>query len=112
MLRLAENQRDRVLLLRAHYALGFSLALQGLSRLAHDHLERSIALYDSRKGATYGFVQDPGPTAMALLAHIVYKHGYPDQALRENSAGPRSGQKFVRPVYLGLGELTPFGVPS
>jgi class 3 adenylate cyclase/tetratricopeptide (TPR) repeat protein len=81
MLRLAETQRDPGLLLWAHYALGFTFASQGVLRLSRDHLERSIALYDPRKGGTYGFVQDPGPTAMALLALIVYDLGYPDQAL-------------------------------
>jgi tetratricopeptide (TPR) repeat protein len=81
MLRLAEIGRDRVLLLWGHYALGFTLASQGVLKSARDHLERSIALYDVRKGGSYGFVQDPGPTAMALLSHVVYSLGYPDQAL-------------------------------
>ena len=78
MLRLAEIQRDQVLLLWSHYSLGFSFASQGVLRLARVHLERSIALYDPGKGGTYGFVQDPGPTAMVLLAHVLYKLGYPD----------------------------------
>ena len=81
MLRLADTQRDQVLLLWAHYSLGFTFASQGVLKSARDHLEASIALYDPGKGGTYGFVQDPGPTAMVLLAHVLYKLGYPDQAL-------------------------------
>jgi tetratricopeptide (TPR) repeat protein len=81
MLRLAETQQDPVLLLWSHYALGFNFASQGILKSARDHLERSIALYEPRKGGSYGFVQDPGPTAMAMLAHKVYQLGYPDQAL-------------------------------
>jgi tetratricopeptide (TPR) repeat protein len=82
MLRLAEIRRDPVLLLWAHYALGFTLASQRVLKLARDHLQRSIALYDARRRGTYGFVQDPGATAMALLSHVVYRLGYPDQALK------------------------------
>jgi tetratricopeptide (TPR) repeat protein len=81
MLRLAETQQDPVLLLWAHYALGFAFASQGRLTSARDHLERSISLYDVRKGGSYGFVQDPGPTAIALLSHAVHRLGYPEQAL-------------------------------
>jgi tetratricopeptide (TPR) repeat protein len=82
MLRLAESRRDPVLLLWGHYALGFTLASQGLLKPARVHLEQSIGFYDTRKGGTYGFVQDPGPTALALLSHVVHALGYPDQALK------------------------------
>src|SRR5215472_8184769 len=44
LLRLAETQQDPVLLLWAHYALGFDLAWQGELKLARAHLEQSIAL--------------------------------------------------------------------
>jgi class 3 adenylate cyclase/tetratricopeptide (TPR) repeat protein len=80
MLRLAESRRDPVLTLWAHYAFGFNLAAHGRLKAARHHLERSIALYEPRRGGTYGFVQDPGPTAMAMLAHRICQLGYPDQA--------------------------------
>jgi tetratricopeptide (TPR) repeat protein len=93
MLRIADTRRDPALLLWAHYFLGFTLAWQGILKSARDHLERSIALYDPRRGGTYGSVQDPGPTAMALLSHVVHWLGYPEQALgkmREAVAGVRN----------------------
>jgi class 3 adenylate cyclase/tetratricopeptide (TPR) repeat protein len=83
MLRLAESRRDPVLRVWGHYALGFTLASQGLWKPARRHLEHSIAFYDARKGGTYGFVQDPGPSALALLSHVVHTLGYPDQALKK-----------------------------
>jgi hypothetical protein len=43
MLHLAETQGDQVMLLWAHYSLGFSFASQGVLKLARDHLQRSIA---------------------------------------------------------------------
>ncbi|MBV8772378.1 MAG: tetratricopeptide repeat protein [Deltaproteobacteria bacterium] len=87
MLHLAETQGNQVMLLWAHYSLGFSFASQGVLKLARDHLQRSIALYDPGKGGTYGFVQDPGPTAMLMLAHVIFKLGYPDQALERVRQG-------------------------
>ena len=52
MLRLAQSRRDPVLLVWGHYALGFTLASQGVWRSARNHLEQSIAFYDERKGGT------------------------------------------------------------
>jgi predicted ATPase len=72
MLRLAENQQNAMSLLWAHYALGLTLANQGEWNLAREHLARSIALYDQSRAGHYGFVQDPGPTAIALLAHVLH----------------------------------------
>jgi tetratricopeptide (TPR) repeat protein len=65
LLHLAESQQDPILLLWAHYALGFNLAWQGALKSARYHLERSLALYEPRRRGIYGFVQDPGPSAMA-----------------------------------------------
>ena len=110
MLRLAEAQRNPEMLLWAHYSLGFSLHFRGILKLARYHLERSLAFYDPRKGGTYGFVQDPGPTATMLLAHVLYKLGYPDQALertRQALAVARSlSHPFTTAWVLGfVGEL-------
>jgi tetratricopeptide (TPR) repeat protein len=81
MLRIAEAQRDPMLLLWGHYSLGFDFASLGIPESARHHLEQSIALYDPRRGGRYGYVQDPGPTGMALLANTIYQLGYADLAL-------------------------------
>jgi hypothetical protein len=52
-------------------------------RSARNHFEQSFAFYDERKGGAYGFVQDPGPTALAMLSHIVHFLGYPERALKK-----------------------------
>jgi tetratricopeptide (TPR) repeat protein len=110
MLRSAESRRDPVLLLWGHYALGFTLASQGLLKPARVHLEQSIGFYDTRKGGTYGFVQDPGPTALALLSHVVHALGYPDQALKRMQQAVTLARNLSHPFtiawVLGLaGEL-------
>jgi tetratricopeptide (TPR) repeat protein len=80
MLRLAESRRDPALLLWGHYALGFTLASQGVLKAARRHLGQSVTFYNARKGDTDGYVQNPGPTALALLSIVIYLLGYPDQA--------------------------------
>jgi class 3 adenylate cyclase/tetratricopeptide (TPR) repeat protein/ribosomal protein L40E len=102
MLRLAEKQRDTLLLLWAHYALGFNFAAQGKLKSARSHLERSIALYEPRRGGSYGFVQDPGPTALAMLAHKVYQLGYPDQALDRVRQAVTLARSLSHPYTLAM----------
>jgi tetratricopeptide (TPR) repeat protein len=102
MLRLAETQRDPVLLLWAHYALGFNFAWQGALKAARDHLERSIALYDPQRGGTYGFVQDPGPSAMVQLSHVVHSLGYPQQALGRMREALAQARNLSHPFTLAL----------
>jgi class 3 adenylate cyclase/tetratricopeptide (TPR) repeat protein len=102
MLRLAENRRDPVLLLWAHYALGFTLTSQGVLKMARGHLEQSIALYDVQKSGTYGFVQDPGPTALALLSHVVHSLGYPQRALERMREAVAQARNLSHPYTLAL----------
>jgi class 3 adenylate cyclase/tetratricopeptide (TPR) repeat protein len=102
ILHLADTQQDAVLLLWAHYALGFSLAWQGALKSARDHLERSVALYDPRRGGLYGFVQDPGPTAMAQLSHVVHSLGYPQRALERMREAVAEARNLSHPYTLAL----------
>ena len=100
LLRLAETQQDPVLLLWAHYALGFDLAWQGALKLARAHLERSIALYDPRRAGMYGFVHDPGPPAMVQLSHVVHSLGYPQQALERMREAVAQARNLSHPFTL------------
>jgi tetratricopeptide (TPR) repeat protein len=99
MLRLAETLPDPASLW-AHYVLGFTLASQGNLRLAHEHLQQCIALYDVSKGGTYGYVQDPGPTAMAMLSEVVYLLGYPDQAMKRMQEALSVARSLSHPYTL------------
>jgi class 3 adenylate cyclase/tetratricopeptide (TPR) repeat protein len=100
MLRLAQMQHDPRLLLWAHYALGFNLLHAGKLALARDHLEQSVALYDRQRGGTHGFVQDPGPTALALLAHVLCSLGYLDQAMRRSREALALARDLAHPFTL------------
>jgi tetratricopeptide (TPR) repeat protein len=100
MLRLAETWRDRSSLLWAHYFLGFTLASQGKLRIARDHLQQCIALYDPNKGGSYRYVQEPGPTAMAMLSRVVYQLGYPDEARKKVQEALSLARTLSRPYSL------------
>ncbi|MBV8356386.1 MAG: AAA family ATPase [Deltaproteobacteria bacterium] len=100
MLRLAKTQQDAVLLLWAHYAMGLTLASQGALNLSRDHLVRSIALYDQRRGGTYRFVQDPGPTALARLSHVLHSLGYPEQASGKMREAVAQARNLAHPFTL------------
>jgi tetratricopeptide (TPR) repeat protein len=100
MLRLAQTRRDSALLLWAHYALGFTFASLGKLKLARDHLQQSITLYDPTQAGNYGFVQDPGPTAMAMLSQVLYGLGYPDQALSQVDRAVARARSLSHPFTL------------
>jgi tetratricopeptide (TPR) repeat protein len=100
MLHLAEGRGDPMLLLWGHYGLGFNLVSQGVLRAARQQLEKSIAFYDARKGGNYGFVQDPGPTALAKLSHVVHSLGCPDQALKKMQQAEAMARNLSHPFTL------------
>jgi len=100
MLRLAERQQDPVLLLWGHYVVGFTLASQGALKRARSHLEQSLAFYGPRKGGTYGYVQDPGPTALALLSQVVHSLGYPEQAWERMRQAVATARNLSHPFTL------------
>ena len=100
LIHLAEMTRDQEALLWTHYAMGFTLAAAGKLKAAREHLERSIAFYDTRRAGTYGYVQDPGPTAAALLSHVIHSLGYPEQALRKMRYALAQARSISHPFTL------------
>jgi adenylate cyclase len=101
MLRSAERSDNRIMLLWAHYTMGFELSEQGENLLARDHLEQCIALYDRKQSGHYGFIQDPGPTALLHLAEVVERLGYPDLALQRALEGLEWARALAHPYTLG-----------
>jgi len=100
MLRLAETISDSRLLLWSHYSIGFNLQAQGDLQSARLHLEQSIALYEPQRSGSYGYVQNPGPTALGMLAHVLYTLGYPDQALKCDERALTMARGLAHPYTL------------
>ena len=110
MLRLAETMSDSRLLLWAHYSMGFNLHAQGHPQSARLHLEQSIALYESQRSWSYGFVQNPGATALGTLAQALHTLGYPDKALNSGERALTMARGLAHPYTLAwvlrsLGDL-------
>jgi predicted ATPase len=86
LLRLAQNIRDRALLLDAYFALGQTWFWLGEIAPARAHLEQGPALYDLQQHRSYVFhaPQDPGVACLSYAALALWALGYPDQALRKS----------------------------
>ena len=57
-------------------------------------------VYDRKQAGSYGFVQDPGPTALVSLAHTVCSLGYPDLALKHTFEALELARKISQPFTL------------
>ncbi len=83
----AVKTQDPVLLLVGHRALGVSLTHLGETTRAKPHLEQSVALYKPELHRSLVFQAggiDVKVHSLTSLAHILWLHGYPDQALERS----------------------------
>ena len=80
----AENAHDPTYNVLAYQALGFTSFAQGKLVAAHAELERSIAMCNDTKAATYLDLsaQDPRVHVRVYDGMVLWLLGYPDQALR------------------------------
>jgi predicted ATPase len=99
LLALAQDLQDPAHLLLAHRVLGHTLFFPGGLAQARAHLERGMALYDSRRHrslvALYG--QDPGVVCHLWAALTLWMQGYPDQALREKEEAFTLARELAHP---------------
>jgi class 3 adenylate cyclase/tetratricopeptide (TPR) repeat protein len=100
MLRLAESVQEPLLLLWAHYCLAHTFSMLGKLELVRAHMEQCLARYDFTQSRRYGYVQDPGATGLALLAHTLHSLGYPEQALRESLKALGHARRLADPYTL------------
>ncbi len=88
-MQIAEDVQDTVLLQETHQVLGANLFFMGNPKLAHEHLEQSIALYDPQRceGRKYILGVDPGVMSLTRAACSLWMLGYPQRAIdRVNEA--------------------------
>src|SRR5215469_12855317 len=100
MLRLAELRNDSANLLWAHYAIGIVLSDRGENKAASEQLELCIALYDRTRAGHYGYIQDPGPTALLLSAIVLHRLGSLDVALKRTKDGLALARELAHPYTL------------
>jgi class 3 adenylate cyclase/tetratricopeptide (TPR) repeat protein len=103
LLHLAQNIPNPALLLRAHSALGTTLASLGRFTLAQEHLEQGIALYHAKQRRPHAaFLHDHGVICLCNLAWVLWFLGYPDQALKRTDEAVTLAQNLSHPYSLAF----------
>ena len=81
IMRLAENQNDRMALVGAHLRLGVLLVYEGQLRAARAHLDQVLALHEIEGTLAAVYSEDPASGSRAFLGLALWMLGFPAQAL-------------------------------
>ena len=102
LLEFAERRGDRVLLVTAHRALGYTLYDQGEFSNACAQFEKAMAIYTSQlhsEAGRYGGT-DPGVGCLCFDAMALWYRGYPDRALQQVNEAIRLARQLSHPLSL------------
>jgi TOMM system kinase/cyclase fusion protein len=104
LLSLAHGLHDPANLVEAHRVLGTVLWNRGELPLAHQHLERGIALYEPHQHRTLAFRYgaDPGVVCRFYAAVVLWSRGYPQQARRRMEESLTLAQELSHPHSLAF----------
>jgi predicted ATPase/class 3 adenylate cyclase len=104
LLTLAQRHDDPALRLQGHRALGDSLFWRGQLVAARAHLEQGIALYDSQQHRAHALLygQDPGIGCRVYAALVLWRLGYPAQALQRVHKALTLARELAHPFSLAL----------
>jgi predicted ATPase len=104
LLSLAQSLHDPASLVEAHRVLGTVLWNRGELPLAHEHLERGIALYEPHQHRTLAFRYgaDPGVVCRFYAAVVLWSRGYPQQARRRMEESLTLAQELSHPHSLAF----------
>ncbi|HEV8713986.1 MAG TPA: AAA family ATPase, partial [Candidatus Binatia bacterium] len=102
LLTLARRMQNLALLEVAHHGLGGTLSRLGELIPAREHLEQSIAFYDSRKHRLQAspYTAQYEVFSLSYLAWILWHLGHPDQALERSHEAVALAQELSRPFPL------------
>jgi predicted ATPase len=102
-LHLAQGRDDPALSLTGHWLLGSPLLMLGEVVSAHEHIERSLSLYDpiQHHSLAFRYGLDPGSASSAYTAMTLWVLGFPDQALRRSLEALTLAQERTHPFSLG-----------
>ena len=102
--RLARHQHNSAWPLVAHTALGTTLFFLGEFALARTHFEQGIALDDpeGQRALAVHYGIAPGIQCRALAAQVLWRLGYPDQALRQSHKACTEAQELAHPPSLAF----------
>jgi predicted ATPase/class 3 adenylate cyclase len=89
ILRLAERQDDRSMLVDGHLVLGYNLAFLNDLRGGLEHLDQAIACFEPERQSSRRFRlgHDTGVACFTTSAFVLWMLGFPDRALERANAG-------------------------
>ncbi len=109
---MAKQQKDAVLEVEAHRALGATLYYLGEFKMAQAHVEAGISLYDPHQHPVHAFfhyLADPGMTLCSYAAPLMWCLGFPEKAVARLQEAERMSQErphpFSQVVSLHFGAL-------
>jgi class 3 adenylate cyclase/predicted ATPase len=104
LLSLAHGLHDSASLVEAHRVLGTVLWNRGELPLAHEHLERGIALYEphQHRALAFRYGADPGVVCRFYAAVVLWSLGYPQQARRKMEEALTLAQELSHPHSLAF----------
>jgi DNA-binding SARP family transcriptional activator/predicted ATPase len=102
LLRLADQQRDPILLVEGHYVLGVTLSWAGSFTRSRIHLEQALAHYDPTSAEVHivRYSQDPNVICQCRLAFDLWCLGFPEQAIALQHRGLAQAQALAHPFSL------------
>jgi len=104
LLTLAKSGQDQALLPQAYRALGTTLYMLGELVPAREHLEQSLAWYDSQKHpiTVLLYLKDRGADSRSYAAWVLWHLGYPDQALKKSRETQTLAQELSHPFTVAF----------
>ncbi len=101
---IAQRDNEAATLIEAQRALGYTLYLIGDLEAAHEHLLRSLDIYDPQRHGAHAFLygQDPGVICRSHYALVLLLQGYPDQALHHSLMALALAKEQRHPYTLAL----------
>lgn len=97
---MAQQQKNTVLEVEAHRALGATLFYLGELKMARIHIETGIERYNTNQHPVHTFfhyLADPGMTLHAYAAPLLWYLGYPEQAEAQLHAAQKMGEERLHP---------------
>jgi predicted ATPase len=99
MLQLAEELNNTVALIESSHAMGTTLAFMGKLPEAKAHLEKTLQLAAARgsKSQRSLYILDPYVTSLSMLARVLARMGFMDEAMRKAIQSVSSADQLSHP---------------
>jgi predicted ATPase len=102
LLRVSRQRNDSAGIVLGHYSAGRNLMFTGKFASSRWHLEKALALYDTRphRSVVLEVAFPPNLSSHGVLGFVLFCLGYPDQALVQSTAAIAGSRKLAHPPSL------------